>query len=114
MPLFERFQQAGQFAGGQVDQLQARLVEVQFMATRAVAGQVDKDQVLRSAAIGQRLYRTGQAFAGGQWAIGDMVAVVGQGDAAAGGEAFAEQLGDVVGLAQKHALLAVAGQGQGV
>ena len=79
-----------------------------------VAGQVDKDQVFLAAAFGQGLNAAAQAGAGGQRAIRQVVAVVDQGDTAVGGEALLQQVADVVGLAHKYALLAIAGQGQGV
>ena len=79
-----------------------------------MAGQVDKDQVFLAAAFGQSLDAATEAGAGGQRAIRQVVAVVDQGDTAVGCEALVQQVADVVGFAHKYALLAIAGQGQGV
>jgi len=80
----------------------------------AVAGQVDEHQVFRPAAFGQGLHRAAQAFTGGQGAVGDMVAVVDQANLSTGTEAGGEQVADVIGFAQEHALLTVAGQCEGI
>ena len=84
------------------------------MFVGAVAGQVDKHQVFGAGALGQGLHGTAQAFAGRHRAVGDMVAVVDQADLPAGAETAGQQVADIVGLAQEHALLAVAGHHQGV
>ena len=84
------------------------------MLMGAMAGHVNEHQVFRSGPFGQGLHRAAQAFAGGQGAVGDMVAVVDQAHLPARAEAGGEQVADVIGLAQEHALLAVARQHQRV
>jgi hypothetical protein len=78
---------SGQFVGGQVGQLQARLVEHQLVVLAAVAGQVDEHQVFRAAALGQGAGGAGEVLAGGHGAVGHVVAVVDQGHLATGAKA---------------------------
>ncbi|MNS74501.1 hypothetical protein D3C72_1079790 [compost metagenome] len=84
------------------------------MFSGAVAGQVDENQIFRAAAFGQGQGRATQVFPGGHWSVAKVIAMVHQTDLAEGAEAAGEHVGDVVGFAQEHALLAVAAEGQGV
>ena len=84
------------------------------MFTGAVAGQVDENQVFGAAAFSQGHGGAAHVFPGGHRAIDEVVAMVHQADLAKGAEAAGEHVGDVVGFAQEHALLAIAAEGQGV
>ena len=114
MPILKRFEQGCQLTGRQVIELHAWLVEVQLVLRRAVTGQVNKDQVFLAAALAQGLNAAAQAGAGGQGTIGQVVTVVDQGDQAVGGEAFLQQVADIIGFAHEYTLLAVTRQGQGI
>ncbi|MNH29461.1 hypothetical protein D3C79_896930 [compost metagenome] len=94
--------------------MHARQVQHQFVLVAAMAGQVDEQQVFGAATLGQGLRRPGKVLAGGQRAVIQMVAVIDQRDLAYRAKAALEQVADIVGFAQKHALLAVAGKGQAV
>ncbi|MNX84071.1 hypothetical protein D3C86_1158540 [compost metagenome] len=110
--VFQGGENRGQFVGWQIGQFHARLVEHQFVFTGAVAGQVDENQVFRTAAFGQRQGSAAQVFPGSHRAVGEVVTMVHQADLAKGAKTGGEHVGDVVGFAQKHALLAITPQGQ--
>ena len=112
--LAQRREQFGQFCGRQVAEVQAGHVQGQLVVAGAVAGQVDEDQVFRPAAFGQGAHGAGQAFPGSQRAVAEVVAVVDQANHATSGETLAEQVAGVIGLAQEHALAAIAAQAQGM
>ncbi|MNP00097.1 hypothetical protein D3C76_918810 [compost metagenome] len=84
------------------------------MVVTAVAGQVDEHQVLWPAAFGQGARSTGEAFAGSHGAGGHLVTMIDQGDLAVGAKTDLEHVADIVGFAQEHALLAIAGHHQAV
>ncbi|MNV99278.1 hypothetical protein D3C71_1946220 [compost metagenome] len=80
----------------------------------AVAGQVDENQVFRTAALSQGLGGARQVFPGSHRPVGEVVAVVDQTELPLGTETAGQHLADEVGFAQEHALLAITGQGQAV
>ncbi len=96
----------------QIFERNTRLVQHQLVVRRAVAGEIEKDQVFFTAAFGQRANRSGQVLPGRQRAVGQMVAVVDQAYLAMGGEALGEQLLYVIGFAHEHVLPAIARHGQ--
>ncbi|MOA55799.1 hypothetical protein D3C78_1796520 [compost metagenome] len=80
----------------------------------AVAGQVNENEIFRTAAFGQGLGGALKVFPGGHRPIGKMVAVVDQAYLPLGTEPAEQHLADEVGFAQENALLAIAGQRQAV